>query len=138
MTLRAHYEALAAVLTAALPAPYKVYQWDVPELPTYPYVLLRGGIGQESTEALCGTPDLLSLRPKITYAGATGASVLVAVDKVRDALRDRALTVPGWSATRMRQASLIDVQTDYDVTIPGTKNHPVFGVDEFPFTTQRT
>lgn len=137
MSLRAHYDALAAVLTASLPTTYKVYQWDVPELPTYPYVLLWGGIGQETGESLAGTPDLLNLRPKITYAGQTGASLLVAVDKVRDALRDHALTVPGWSPTRLRQTSLIDAQPDFQVTIPNTKTHPVFCVDEFPFTSQR-
>ena len=137
MSVRAHYEALSALLKASLPTTYKVYEWDVPAKPTYPYILLWGNLGQETGEAMCGTPDLLNLRPKITYGGATGVAVLSVADKVRDVLRDRALTVPGWSPTRMRQASLIDAQSDLQVTIEGTSSHPSFGVDEFPFTSQR-
>lgn len=138
MSLRAHYDALEAVLVAALPATCKVYPLVVPEVPTYPYVVVGGGIGQETGESLAGTPDLLTLRPKITYAGQSIASLHGVVDKVRDALRDRALTVPGWSTTRLRQSSLIDAAADFAVTIPGTKAHPVFCVDEFPFTSQRS
>ncbi len=137
MSIRAHYEALSALLKVGLPVTYKVYEWDVPEVPTYPYVLLWGGIGTEDTEALCGTPDTLNLRPKITYAGQTGAQLLVAVDVVRALLSDKVIPVAGWSPSRIKQTSLIDAQADHTVTIPNTKTHPVFCVDEFPFTTQR-
>jgi hypothetical protein len=137
MSLRAHYDAIAAKLKASLPANYKVYEWDVPEIPTYPYVLLWGGIGTEDTEALCGTPDTLNLRPKVTYAGQTGAQLLVAVDVVRVLLSNKVIPVAGWSPSRFKQESLIDAQADPLVTIPATKTHPVFCVDEFPFTSQR-
>ena len=137
MSVRAHYDSLYSLLKAQLPTSYQVYKWDVPAKPAYPYVLLWGGLGRETGEALCDTPDLLNLRPKITYAGATGDSVLAVVDRVRDVLRDRVLTVPGWSPTRLKQTSLIDAQPDHQVTLEGTALHPVFGVDEFPFTSQR-
>ena len=133
MSLRAHYDAIQAMI----PVKYAVYQWDVPALPIDPYVLLWGGIGSEDTEALCGDPDTLTLRPKITYAGATGAQLLVMVDTVRAALNARTPVVPGWSPSRLRQSSLIDAQPDYDVTVPNTTAHPVFCVDEFAFTSQR-
>lgn len=137
MSLRAHYDAIAAVLRASLPVNYKVYEWDVPEIPSYPYVLLWGGIGTEDTEALCGTPDTLNLLPKITYAGQTGAQLLVAVDAARKVLSHKVIPVAGWVPSRLGQTSLIDAQADRAVTIPNTKTHPVFCVDEFPLTSQR-
>lgn len=133
LALRAHYDAVAAMI----PSKYKLYQWDVPEIPTYPYVLLWGNIGNEYTEALSGSPDSGSYRPKLTYAGQTGAQLLTVVDAVRSALNNRAPVVAGWSPSRLRQTSLIDAQADRSVTIPGTSSHPVFCVDEFPFTSQR-
>jgi hypothetical protein len=133
MSLRAHYDALAAMV----PAKYTVHQWVVPDLPTYPYVVLWGGIGSEDTEALSGDPDTLTLRPKITYAAQTGAQLLMMVDAVRAALNNRTPVVAGWSPSRLKQSSLIDAAPDYAVTIPNTKTHPVFCVDEFPFTSQR-
>lgn len=138
MSVRAHYEALESVLRAELPASYTVYAFDVPASPSFPYVLVWGDLGSESTEALCGTPDLLNLRPRLTYAGVTGYSVVAVADKVRAVLFDRALTVPLWSPTRLRQTSLAAVQPDFQVTIPNTTQHPSFCVDEFPFTSQRT
>ncbi|ALE91821.1 hypothetical protein AOC05_04950 [Arthrobacter alpinus] len=137
MSVRAHYESLYALLKAELPITYTVYAFDVPAKPTYPYVLVWGDLGQETGESLCGTPDLLNLRPRVTYAGVTGYSILSVADKVRAVLFDRALSVAGWSPTRLRQASLAPIQSDFDVTIPNTSSHPSFCVDEFPFTSQR-
>lgn len=138
MSVTAHYKALEAALKAELPPTYTVYAFDVPANPKFPYVLMWGNLGRETGEALCGTPDLLNLRPRLTYAGTTGYSVVAVADKVRAVLRDRVLTVAGWSPTRMKQGELDAVQPDFSVTIPGTAQHPSYSVDEFPFTTQRT
>lgn len=137
MSVRAHYAALESVLRAELPATYTVYAFDVPASPKFPYVLLWGNLGRETGEALCGTPDLLNLRPRITYAGTTGLAVVSVADKVRAVLFDRALIVAGWSTTRMQQGDLDAVQPDFKVTIPNTTQHPSYCVDEFPFTSQR-
>lgn len=137
MSIHAHYTALAAVLRAGLPPGCKLYEWDVPEEPAYPYVVLWGDIGQMTGESLCGTPDLLNLRARLTYAGLTGSQLLIVVDAVRPLLNDRVIPVDGWAPTRIRQTSLQDAQADYSVSIPSTRNHPVFCVDEFPFTSQR-
>lgn len=138
MSVRAHYAALESVLRAELPTTYTVYAFDVPASPKFPYVLLWGDLGRETGEAMCGTPDLLNLRPRITYAGTTGYSILSVADKVRAVLFDRALSVTDWSSTRMQQTSLAPVQPDFQVTIPNTTQHPSFCVDEFPFTSQRS
>lgn len=137
MSVRAHYAALESVLRAELPTTYTVYAFDVPASPKFPYVLLWGDLGRETGEAMCGTPDLLNLRPRITYAGTTGYSILSVADKVRAVLFDRALSVTDWSPTRMQQTSLAPVQPDFQVTIPNTTQHPSYCVDEFPFTSQR-
>ena len=137
MSVRAHYEAFAAALRAGLPEACTVYEWDVPASPSFPYVLVWGDLGRESGESLAGTIDLLSLRPRCTYVGVTGAAVLAAADLVRDVLRHRVLIVHGWAPSRLEQAALATAQPDHQVTIPGTSSHPAYAVDEFPFTSQR-
>lgn len=131
--LRAHYDAVQALI----PVGVTVYPGEVEEMPSYPYVLLWGGIGQESGESLSGKPDHLELRPKVTYAAATFAALLVLVSEVRPALLNAQPLVPGWVPSRLRQESLIDAQADLTVLLPGSKAHPQFCVDEFPFTSQR-
>lgn len=131
--LRAHYDAVQALI----PDGVKVYSGEVEDKPTYPYVLLAGGIGQESGESLAGTPDHLEMRPKVTYAAATFPALLTLVSTVRPALLDALPVVPGWVPSRLRQASLMDAQPDFKVIMPGGKAHPQFCVDEFPFTSQR-
>lgn len=138
MSVRAHYAALHDLLKAELPTSYAVYKFTIPAKPPLPYVLIWGDMGQESGESLAGTTDHLDMRPRVTYGGQTGDSVMAVVDKVRDVLRDRMLAVAGWSPSRLSQARLQGAQEDPSVTIEGTASHPVFAVDEFPFTSQRS
>lgn len=128
-----HYKAVKALI----PAQWTVYEWNVPDSPTYPYVLLWGGIGNETGDNLAGVPDTLELSIKATYAGTSGTSVLVVVAAIRAALNRAHPIVAGWCPGWLKQSSLIDVQTDFSVTIPGTNRHPVFAVDEFTLTSQR-
>lgn len=132
--VREHYLAVKSLV----PSKWTVYQWNVPDAPTYPYVLLWGGIGNETTEALSDTPDTLELSVKATYAGTSGDSVMIVAQSVRGALNRARPAVDGWYVSRLHQSSLIDVQTDTDVTMPGTNRHPIFAVDEFALTSQRT
>jgi len=50
--------------------------------------------------------------------------------QVRPALNRSKPYVHGWVSGRMRQASLMDVQTDFTVTLTDG-SHPVYAVDEF-------
>lgn len=129
--IREHYDAVKALL----PAGTTVYMWNVPNTPTYPYVVLWGDLGTESSggpdgEALDDVPDVLTLSVRATYSGLTGDSVLVVARNVRAALNRKAPVVAGWRAGKLRQFALMDAQTDTDVELPGGGN-PIYAVDEF-------
>jgi hypothetical protein len=125
-----HFDALEALIPAGL----TVFRGSAPDKPTeadYPYVVLGGTPGTETGESYGGDPDSLELRFKLTYAGLTFDSVLTAIYMVRPVLVGRKLVVPGWSTGRLRHESLLDITTDFDVTVPETSSHPLFAVDEF-------
>lgn len=127
---RAHYDAFQA----RLPAGLKFHRGTVTEKLTsasYPYVVLGGGGGDESTEALNGNVDSLEFRLRATYAGLTFDSVLITMDRARRAFLDSPLIVPGWSCGKVRQFEALPIQPDADVTLSDTSLKPLFAVDEF-------
>lgn len=127
---KAHYDAFQALIPAGL----KLHRGSAPEKLTstdYPYVVIGGNAGDESTEAAAGDPDSLDLRLKITYAGLTFDSVLITIKRVREVVLASRLVVPGWTVGRFRHESLLDIRTDFDVTVPDITVHPVYAVDEF-------
>ena len=129
--IREHYAAVKALL----PPIVNVYMWSVPTTPTYPYVCLWGDLGEESSggpdgDSLCDVPDVLTLRVRATYAGVNGDSLGIVARNVRAALNRKTPVVAGWLPSKLRQAPLMDAQTDFDVTIPNMGN-PIFAVDEF-------
>lgn len=135
--IKEHYDAVKALL----PATVRVYMWNVPETPTYPYVVLWGDLGGESSggpdgDSLQDVPDVLSLNIRATYAGLTGDSVLIVCRNVRAALSRKTPMVSGWLTSSLRQSSLMDAQTDFDVTLP-TNTHPVFAVDQFALVSSK-
>jgi hypothetical protein len=130
--IKEHYDAVRALMPAGL----TVYPGTVPETPSYPYAVLWGGLGDESSggtdgDSLEDTPDVLSLRTRVTYAGLTFDSVLIVARNVRAALNRKTPVVTGWKTNPLRQSTLMDVQVDRDVTITDTSDHPLFAVDEF-------
>jgi hypothetical protein len=127
---KAHYDAFQALMPAGL----KLHRGSAPDKlasTSYPYVVIGGNAGDESTEAYAGDKDSLDLRFKVTYAGLTFDSVLITIKRVRDTVLNSRLVVPGWSTTGFTHASLLDVRTDFDVTVPDITVHPVYAVDEF-------
>lgn len=125
-----HYDALEALIPAGL----SVFRGSAPDKPgegDYPYVVLGGTGGTFTGESYAGDVDSLDLRFKLTYAGLSFDSVLSAISMVRAVLVGRKLVVPGWSAGMLRHESLLDITTDFDVTVPETSSHPLFAVDEF-------
>ena len=136
--IREHYDAVRALI----PGTVRVYAWNVPDVPKYPYVVIWGDLGDESSggpdgESLDDVADVLSLRVRATYAGLTGDSVLIVARNVRAALNRKTPTVTGWLTNPLRQSTLMDVQTDEDVTIPGSGTHPLFAVDEFALVSHK-
>jgi hypothetical protein len=131
--IRDHYEAVKALL----PSTTRVYMWSVPETPAYPYVVLWGDLGSESSggpdgDSLEDVPDVLSLNIRATYVGLTWESALIIARNVRAALNRKTPTVAGWMPSKLRQSSLMDAQTDTDVT-----PHPVYAVDEFTLVSHK-
>ena len=132
-----HYNAVKALI----PPTVRVYMWNVPDTPAYPYVCLWGDPGNESSggpdgDSLEDVPDVLDLRVRATYAGLTGDSVLIVCRNTRAALSRKTPVVAGWRPNKLRQSSLQDVQTDTSVTLTGGA-HPIFAVDEFALVSSK-
>lgn len=136
--IREHYDAVQALL----PSTVTVYRGSVPDTHTYPYVVLWGDLGDESSggpdgDSLRDDLSVLSLRFRATYAGLTFDSVLIQCRNVRAALSRKTPTVAGRVCGPLRQSSLMDVQVDRDVTITGSGAHPFYAVDEFTLTSHK-
>ena len=135
--IREHYAAVKALL----PPTVNVYMWSVPDSPQYPYVVLWGSLGDESSGGPDGTSlqdhqDVLSLNIRATYAGVNGDSALIVCRNVRAALNRKTPVVAGWKPGKLRQASLMDAQADLEVTLNGG-GHPVYAVDEFSLVSHK-
>ena len=135
--IKEHYDAIKALL----PGTVKVHMWTVPTGATYPYVVLWGDLGEESSggpdgDSLQDVPDVLSLRIRATYVGLNGDSMLITARNVRAALNRKTPTVTGWRANPLRQAVLMDGQVDTDVTLTGG-GHPTYAVDEYTLTSSK-
>jgi hypothetical protein len=135
--IREHYAAVKALI----PAGTNVYMWDVPGTPQYPYVVLWGSVGDESSggadgDSLLDRQDVLSLNIRATYAGVNGDSMLIVARNVRAALNRKTPVVTGWRPGKLRQASLMDGQADLSITLTGGA-HPVYAVDEFSLVSHK-
>lgn len=134
-----HYNAVKALL----PSTVRVYMWKAEERdatgkvlpPVYPYVVLWGDPGEESSgwedgDSLQDDPDILALRIRATYVGVNGDSMLIVCRNTRAALNRKTPVVAGWKPNPLRQFVLMDGQVDRDVTLTDGSN-PTFAVDEF-------
>lgn len=135
--IKEHYDAVKALL----PSTVRVYPWTVPASPQYPYVVLWGDLGDESSggpdgDSLKDVPDVLTLRIRATYVGATADSMLIVARNTRSALSRKQPAVDGWRTNPLRQSVLMDGQVDRDVTLTGGGN-PVFAVDEFALVSHK-
>jgi hypothetical protein len=132
-----HYNAVKALL----PSTVRVHMWSVPDGAAYPYVVLWGDLGDESSggpdgDSLEDVPDVLSLRIRATYVGLTGDSLLIIARNARKALNRKTPAVTGWRTNPLRQAVLMDAQVDRDVTLTGG-GHPIYAVDEFTLVSHK-
>jgi hypothetical protein len=135
--IKEHYDAVKALL----PGTVRVHMWSVPDGAQYPYVVLWGDLGEESSggpdgDSLEDVPDVLSLRIRATYVGLTGDSLLITARNVRAALNRKTPVVTGWRTNPLRQAVLMDGQVDRDVTLTGG-GHPTYAVDEFTLVSHK-
>ena len=143
--IKEHYDAVKALL----PSTVRVYMWQAEERdatgkivpPIYPYVVLWGDLGEESSgwidgDSLEDDPDILYLRVRATYVGVNGDSMMIVCRNTRAALSRKTPVVPGWKPNPLRQSVLMDGQVDKDVTLTGGGN-PTFAVDEFALVSNK-
>ena len=126
------YEAVSLLF----PDELTVYVGSVPAKPEYPYAVLWGDFGDEVGSSLADLADELHMRFRVTYVGLRWDAVAWVVSRVRPALNRVSPVVGGWLVGKLRQSSLMDMQTDFDVKIPGV-GHPVYAVDEFALIAHR-
>lgn len=97
----------------------------------YPYVVLGGSGGDESTETLTGDVDSLEFRLRVTYAGLSFDAVLIVMEQVRRAFLSRRPDISGWTCGLVRHEAALNIQPDNDVTLTDSSLKPLFAVDEF-------
>jgi hypothetical protein len=119
------------------PAAVRLYVGNVPKKPSYPYAVLWGDLGEETTEALDDVPTEMRIRFRVTYVGLSLDQVAWAASRIRPALNRAQPYVPGWLTGKLRQAPLMDVQTDFSVTLENGA-HPMYAVDEFALSADKS
>lgn len=124
--IKEHYEAVKALL----PSTWRVYLGQVDASPKYPYVLIWGSPGTEFSETLDDQPREFRADLKITVAGQTFDSTVGMLNAARKLLNRAKPVVEGRRCGRLKVHSLMDIQPDNNITIPGSNNHPLYAVDE--------
>lgn len=132
--MRAHIAAIKALI----PSAYTVYFVDVPDAPTYPYVLLWTSAGSPGVEAnMCGANLDIDAVVGVTHVATSPDGVLAATAKTRPALqpggRIKRLAVPDRAAW-IEFYDAQNVQVDRDVTLPSSNRHPAYAVDLYRLT----
>lgn len=124
--MKAHIDGIKVLLE---PYGHPVYFADVPETPTYPYVLLWSGLGRLTSDEFDGAQDDLNDLLGVTIVAATPEAVLVAGPRVRSYLLGERPIVEGRYVQPLYLHDSQQVTPDRDVTIPNTNRHPAFAVD---------
>lgn len=123
--MRAHIDAIKANLATA---GHPVYFVAAPPSPVFPYFLVWSSAGDPATEVdVTGTSSDLDTVVGVTAVAGSPDGVLI-----MQALARAALSAPLQVVGRLCWLSLFDsqnVQVDRDVTLPGSTQHPAFGVD---------
>lgn len=113
--------------------PYTAYFGNVPEAPTYPYVLLWSSAGGLETNVLGGVRDLAEPLG-VTMVATTPIGTLAMGPHVRDAIVGFVPTSHLWRVDDFRPPyDSRTVQLDRDVILPG-RGHPAFAVDMYDLT----
>lgn len=117
-------------LTGALePLGYTVYDTDVPEQPTFPYIVVWGGESRPHVESplsdrILGVDD----RVGVTIAAGTPEGVRIAHERTRSVLQPGGfpIEVDGFI---LKLIDHMPVEVDRKEYITGTNRHPAFCVD---------
>lgn len=108
---------------------YTVYDTDVTDTPTFPYIVAWGGDSRPHQEQNLGSQaDGVSDRVGVTVAAGTVAGVRTVHRQVRALLQPDGypITLGGYM---LKISDHQPAQVDRDVTLTGTGRHPAFCVD---------
>jgi len=105
------------------------YWIEVPDAPTWPYVLLWGSGGRMTTNTLGGDMDDLADRLGVTCVSLSALGVLDLVRITRAALIGWSPTTDALHVQPLGLTDSQDVQPDRDVRLPNSNRHPYFAVD---------
>ena len=116
-----------AVGVEALLTGFTVYKDRVPASPSLPYVFVLSSFPAASDRAVSRLVLSRNLRVRTVVTGATAASVRIVAQKLSDALEGRRPTVAGWVLGAIESVpNEQPIQPDFEVTIPGTAEHPLY------------
>lgn len=122
------FDDLSALLE---PLNYKVYDTDVPETPTLPYVVLWGGdAAPHPEESVASQIGGVRDRLGVTVAAGTPMGCRIAHTRVREVLQPDGFHLPVGDFI-LKLTDHQAVQVDRDETITGTNRHPAYCVDLF-------
>lgn len=130
-----HLAAVKALLGSVTPT--TVYFGQVPNEPSFPYLVLYMDTGIDDETKLCATPDAATFRFQITSVGMSDTAVGIVADKGRTAVLGVRPVVAGWKTNPIRRETSIPVRADKDVTVPPLNLHPMFGVDTYVFESRK-
>jgi hypothetical protein len=108
-----------------------LYDGQVIDHPTFPYVVLWSNAGQESPLAISDDPVEFDARLYVTHVGVTAESVRIIIARTRGVLNGVRLGVPGRKSWKLRLLSSDPIRQDTDVTLPNSSMHPVMSVDMY-------
>jgi hypothetical protein len=116
-----------------------VHKDTVPTTPTYPYVLLTTNYPQVSERSTARTGQASLFRVRSTVVAGNGAACLGLSGKVFDLLEGKRISVTGWVTGSIESVpNEQGIQTDTDVTIPNTNNHPAYAVYDWVLTASKS
>ncbi|MGO1607595.1 MAG: hypothetical protein ACTHXF_08970 [Brevibacterium yomogidense] len=107
----------------------------------FPRIVVTPAYGTPGERPLSDDLDLVEMDIRVASAGATLKVALDAAERARRALSPglglRRIPMPGWVAsTKFRRHEMTEV--DRDVQLTGTNTHPVYTVEAFHVSSERT
>ena len=126
-----HVEGVLSLLEGL---PYTLYRGQVPDRPSFPYVVVFADTGREDSSGrrLTGhARDAFDVQ--VNSVALSDAAVRVVADDVRRRLLNARPTIPGRRCGLIRHQSSIPVRADRDVTDPDTGLNPMWSADMYTF-----
>lgn len=116
-----------------------VYRDKVPADPSFPYVFVLTNFPTVAERSVARRVQSRHLRSRTVVVGLTAASVRIVAQKLTRALEGKRPTVAGWSLGAIEsEPNEQPIQPDQDVTITGTKEHPLYQPFDWILTGSQT